>query len=175
MAATHGRKARRPSPPLGVELAEIAGENVLARFRGARHDVGPDLEMLEERIEGRGPGPLSRFTIPLWSRTLWRPVDLEETGTAYRARVDLPGVHREEVTIRFLDQDLEVQVDARKSIEGKRRNFVFQERIETSSRRRIPFPTSVVPEKADARLEDGVLTVTVPKRTPSPPHRIEIE
>ena len=175
MAETQGRKPRGHEAPLDMNLAEIAGENVLARFREDLRNIGADLEIVESRVGGWGPLPLSRAAFPRWSRTMWRPVDLEETPTDYRVRVDLPGVRKEEATIRFLDQDLEIRVEAKSAVEGERRNFVFRERLETSSVRRIPFPTPVIPENAEARLEEGVLTVTVPKQVPSQELKVELQ
>lgn len=76
------------------------------------------------------------------------PVDLYETPDAFVIVADLPGVSKD---------DLKVQVvEDRLRISGVRRNPVTTEYLRSF---RLPGPTAEV----QARLKDGVLTVTLPK------------
>lgn len=90
------------------------------------------------------------------------PWQWTETDDAWKGEVDLPGFTREEVTVS-LDKDRLLVVEARQTDlpEGESRDF---SRSEKTLRLRIP--REVDAEKLGAKLEDGVLRVTLPKVIP---------
>lgn len=90
------------------------------------------------------------------------PWQWTETDDAWKGEVDLPGFTREEVTVS-LDKDRLLVVEARQADlpEGESRDF---SRSEKTLRLRIP--REVDAEKLGAKLEDGVLRVTLPKVIP---------
>ena len=173
-APTSERKLKTREEPLDLSLTEIAGENVLERFRHDLENIGMDLEMFENRMGSLMRVPGLRAPTPRWGLSSTGPIDLEDAGTEYRVHVDLPGVQKEEAMIRFLDQTLEIRAEAQKVREGERKDFVYRERTDTSLLRRIEFPTPVLAEKSDAKLQNGVLTVTVPKQKPSKEHVVRL-
>lgn len=62
--------------------------------------------------------------------------------------------------------------------EGTERNFVVRERSYSSVYKRLAFPEEVIPEKANAKIKDGVLEVSIPKKTPTPgvkKHKVEVK
>lgn len=90
-------------------------------------------------------------------------VDVDETENAYVFTLDVPGVKRDEIHVDF--------EGGRLSISGQR---VRESREETASSHRsqrsfgsfttsFALPGEVNSDKIDAKLTDGVLTVTVPK------------
>lgn len=158
--------------PLETSLVETAGENILERFRQNLHDIGLDIELFENRV-----GNMLRSPIP--GRPLWReetvaPLDVEDTGTNYHVRMNLPGVPKELVGIKFYDQTLEIEAESKATKETERKNYVLRERKETSYHRRLDFPTPVAPEKAEAKLDHGVLVVSVPKVKPAKELRVNL-
>lgn len=90
------------------------------------------------------------------------PWQWTETDDAWKGEVDLPGFTREEVTVS-LDKDRLLVVEARQADlpESESRDF---SRSEKTLRLRIP--REVDAEKLGAKLEDGVLRVTLPKVIP---------
>jgi HSP20 family protein len=54
-----------------------------------------------------------------------------------------------------------------KKTEEKGRNYVYNERSYKSFSRRIPIPEEIVPSKIDAKMEDSVLKLEIPKKTPT--------
>ena len=54
-----------------------------------------------------------------------------------------------------------------KKTEEKSKNYLYNERSYSSLRRRIPVPEQIVPSKVDAKMENGILHVEVPKKTPT--------
>merc|ERR1712159_26868 len=85
-------------------------------------------------------------------------VELQETEDMYRICVLAPGVRLIDLVVTTMDDVL--------TIKG-----------ETGSRgvhRQLRLPQDAASESAKATHEDGILTIDVPKRTPTPPRNIEI-
>lgn len=104
----------------------------------------------------------------------WTPMaDVGENADEYHVDIDLPGVHRESITIAIEGQELTVSGDFRKEehIEGTARRSTRREgRFEFAVR--LPHPVDA--DRCAAELKDGVLCLTVPKAS-SPGHKtIEI-
>ncbi|MEM4391727.1 MAG: Hsp20 family protein, partial [Candidatus Nitrosotenuis sp.] len=58
--------------------------------------------------------------------------------------------------------------------EEKKKNYIRKERSHVSFYRLVPLPQKVVSAKAQAKLGDGVLKVTIPKETPTKPQTTTI-
>jgi HSP20 family protein len=111
----------------------------------------------------------------LWqpSGPAWAPAaDLTETGDAYVAEVDLPGVRKDDISVELTGQELVVG--------GEHRDSGTDGRALRRARRtgwfecRVMLPGKADPDKITAALADGVLTVTVPKAETDKPRRIEV-
>lgn len=103
----------------------------------------------------------------------WRPAaDVEETDTAYRVEVELPGVDRDDVTVEFGGGELAVtgQVTQRERIGWWRTRTRPVGRFAY----RVELPTDIDPAQVSATLGDGMLTVTVPKSANTRRRRIPI-
>ena len=174
MAVGRNAKLRTTERPMDLALIEAAGENVLERFRQDIRDIGLDIELFESRMGNMLRGPIPRWLPNRWGEETLTPLDLEETPTHFLVHMNLPGVTKEQVTVRFLDQSLEIEAEAKAVKETERKNYVHRERAEVGYRRHLSFPTPVVPEKAEAKLEHGVLLVTVPKQKPAKELRISV-
>ena len=107
-----------------------------------------------------------------WSQD-WRPaVDLEETGDAWIFEVGLPGAQRENIKVEVSDSELLISG----TIEERERVGVVRHRARRSGsfEYRTTLPAGVDAGKVDARFENGLLTVRVPRPERSKPRRIEI-
>lgn len=93
----------------------------------------------------------------------WVPqVDVMETDGAYRLRVDLPGVSREEVTINAENNQITIQGE-RGVAEQQSETMLRTERAHGRFYRSLMLPTDINPEKAKAQFQDGVLLIDLPK------------
>ncbi|WP_435155186.1 Hsp20/alpha crystallin family protein [Amycolatopsis sacchari] len=103
----------------------------------------------------------------------WSPsTDVSETDTQYVFEVELPGVKREDITVDLTGNRLAITGE----LKEQEREGVFRRRTRRTGRfsYRVLLPRGVDGDAIEASLEDGVLTVRVPKSDPERPRRIEI-
>jgi HSP20 family protein len=127
-----------------------------------RFDPLGELEQLTERMQRMLDRTFGGFAARAMERGGWSPVaDLEEQDDAYLFQVELPGVKREDITIELVGSEL--------AISGELKEESRQGVVRKSMRRfgrfdyRVSLPNQVDQGKVEAKLNDGVLTVRVPK------------
>jgi HSP20 family protein len=110
--------------------------------------------------------------------TLWMPeVDICEQDDQLRICVDLPGVSKDDVKIDIREGVLIVRGERReeRSGGGQEQGFRRSERQYGSFYRAISLPDSADTEKAEARMEHGVLNITIPISEEKQPRRLQIQ
>ncbi|KAI9121544.1 hypothetical protein K1719_008577 [Acacia pycnantha] len=91
-------------------------------------------------------------------------VDWRETPEAHVFKADLPGLKKEEVKVEIED-DRVLQISGERNFEKEDKNHTWH-RVERSSgkfMRRFRLPENAKMDQVKASMENGVLTVTVPK------------
>jgi HSP20 family protein len=91
------------------------------------------------------------------------PVDVFEEGNELVAKVELPGLKKEEIEVEVGHATLTISGRKAKEEKVERKNYFRFERSSGSFTRTIRLPAEVELEKAKAQYTDGVLTVRVPK------------
>lgn len=116
----------------------------------------------------------SRLLLP--SDSLMHPLsDFWESDKAFHAEVDLPGIDKKDIKINVSDGVLEIKGE-KKTLDQKESKGVYRfERSFAGYFRRFALPKSVDPTNIDARLENGVLKLTIPKRSLPDPSVKQIE
>jgi|SRR4249919_1081678 len=124
--------------------------------------------MLEQTFSGFGWSP------QLTERAGWCPlVDLEETDDAYVVDAELPGVKREDVNVELVGNELSITGEIK---EPERKGTVRRQSRRTGRfAYRVALPSHLEPEKVEAKLDGGILKVTVPKSEVAQRRRIEIK
>jgi HSP20 family protein len=123
--------------------------------------------MLEQTFSGFGWSP------QLSERAGWSPlVDLEETDDAYLVQAELPGVKREDVNVELIGNELSITGEIK---EPERKGTVRRQSRRTGRfAYRVSLPSHLDPDKVAAKLDGGILEVTVPKSERAQRRRIEI-
>ena len=99
------------------------------------------------------------------SRSLLRDtfkIDIEETEKEYLISAELPGIKKEEVDLGIDGDSLCISVNRTEEVNNESKNFIHRERRASSMSRRVRL-AGVNLNDIKAKLEDGVLAVTVPK------------
>ncbi|KFK27510.1 hypothetical protein AALP_AA8G392600 [Arabis alpina] len=91
-------------------------------------------------------------------------VDWKETPEAHVFKADLPGLKKEEVKVEVEDKNI-LQISGERSKENEEKNDKWHrlERASGKFTRRFRLPENAKMEEVKATMENGVLTVTVPK------------
>jgi HSP20 family protein len=106
------------------------------------------------------------------SPTYYLPVDVFESDQAYTLVASVPGFKQEQVEITLEDGILSIRATAGDHKAPGR--WLRQERPYGSFVRRLEVPQQVETGKIDAELDNGVLTVTIPKTAKPHPVKIQI-
>ena len=133
-------------------------------YRGAVSSRSPwsglegEIDRLFESALGdfAGASPACRF-----------PVDLYEDKENTYVRADLPGIDRSDIGVELVDGTLNIRA-TRKTRQGEREeSFALN--------RSVSVPDAAVQtEKISAAYENGVLTVTLPKREETKPRKVTV-
>lgn len=105
-------------------------------------------------------------------------LDLVEYDDEYVVTVDLPGYRPDDVSARIHGRTLVVDADReeRDEVEEDGGRYVRRERRHATSVQEVTFPQDVRADDVSGSLDDGVLTVRVPKADPDADgRRIEID
>jgi HSP20 family protein len=93
-------------------------------------------------------------------------LDVSETEQAYTVKLDLPGVAKEDVKIAIEGRQISVQASSsQRSDKQEGERVLYAERLLASYARSFTLPLEVDQAESSARLEHGVLTLQLAKRS----------
>jgi HSP20 family protein len=102
------------------------------------------------------------------------PADVVVSENDLVLTMDLPGLTSEDLEIDLTDGYLSVRGERRPPEVGEGKSFVHTERPFGAFERRIKLPDGVDPDKIMARMDNGVLSLIVPKPERLKPRSITI-
>jgi HSP20 family protein len=143
-------RVQRSADPF--EVAQHEFDAVLGRFFGNRY--------------GNGGNYLAPYG-----------VDVREDTDHIYVEAELPGYKKEEVDINLENQLLTISAEHKESNEQKpsdKAEWLLHERRYTRFQRSFTLPPTVDSQSVQAKLNDGVLTVTLQKREETKPRRIAV-
>jgi HSP20 family protein len=91
-------------------------------------------------------------------------VDIRDEGKEYTVEAELPGLRKEDVSIEMDENALIIKAERENQQEESGEGFVRKERGRVSFYRQVPMPVDVETSKATAKMEDGLLKITLPKK-----------
>ncbi len=110
----------------------------------------------------------------------WEPaelgfaLDVYETDDVLVLKGALPGVRPEEVDISVTDGVLTIKGETKSEEETKDGNYHRRELRYGAFSRSVALPTRVDHDKAEAKFENGILTISLPKAEEVKPKSIKI-
>jgi len=167
-------KPRRRAPPSNVL---VTFDDLLDDFRrNFMESVWTPWELARER---------------LWTPWQWTDIepyvefpareaysDLVDEGNNFLVHTEVPGIPKDKLDVTVTKSGIEISGEASAKSEEKDKNYVVRERSYSSIYKNLEFPEEVIPEKAECVVKDGVLEVSIPKKTPTPEakkHKVEVK
>jgi len=125
----------------------------------------------------------------LWTPRIWRPTeylaeirrpatDVLDTGKEIVVTAELPGIDKEDIDISVEEDCVEIKAERKLEKEEKEEGYHYRERGYKSFYRKMGLPASVIPDKAEAQLNNGVLEIKLPKAEPTEEtkrHKIKVK
>ena len=104
-------------------------------------------------------------------------VDVREDADHVYVEAELPGFKKDEVDITLENQTLTIAADRKsesKQGNGSKGDLLLHERRYTRFLRSFTLPPTVDEQTVNAKLNDGVLTITLNKREETKPRKISV-
>lgn len=102
-------------------------------------------------------------------------LDVADQGDKFEIKVDLPGVKKDDINVSVEGARVTIAAEAKTQREKKDgERLIYSERRASTYARSFELPVEVTEEKAQARFEDGVLILALPKRAAVTSKRLEI-
>jgi HSP20 family protein len=101
------------------------------------------------------------------------PVDIFEDDAGFTVMADLPGVSRERLNVR-VDGDSLVIEGAAEAPVGAEMAMIYGEVLNPLYCRRFTLSRELDPSRIEAKLDNGVLRLNIPKAEAARPRRIEV-
>ena len=103
------------------------------------------------------------------------PVDIYEDANRLVLKLEVPGIPQEDLQIDLQNQTLTVKGERKFVNEEKEENFHRIERRYGGFIRSFTLPSTIETESAQARYENGVIAITLPKKEAAKPKQVKIE
>lgn len=131
-----------------------------------------DLDLLRRQMDALFNQELSKPGAALSAG--WPRANLLDAGDRWELSLAVPGVKAEDLEIKFSDHEMTVKGERKTDLpegytlrRGERRPVRFM--------RQFRLPDQVSFDQVSARLEDGVLTITLPRKPEHKPRTIAIQ
>ena len=94
--------------------------------------------------------------------------DLVDEGDKFVVTADMPRIKKEEINLNVGDDYIDISAEHKESEEEKKKKYIRKEHSEVSIHRRMSLPERVKSSDVKAKLNNGILTVEIPKEKPTP-------
>jgi HSP20 family protein len=131
---------------------------------------------------GRMQQQMLRLSEALQGRVFGRPtagvfpaVNLTEDKDNYYLRAELPGIKSDALDIQVAGRNLSLSGERLIDTEGDGVRYHRREREGGKFSRIVGLPTDIDAEKVSAKMENGILTIQVPKAEAAKPKQIAVK
>lgn len=101
------------------------------------------------------------------------PVDVKEINDGYNVQAMLPGLKPEDVEIKIINETVSLKGEFKQDAQEDT-GYILQERPSGKFCRTITLPDLLDAAKAEARMENGILMLNIPKAEEAKPKTIKI-
>jgi HSP20 family protein len=102
-------------------------------------------------------------------------MDVREEGDAFVLELIVPGLTPEDLDIEIVEDVVDIQGEFEKEDRDEGVEYLRQERPTGTFRRRVKLPALLDVNAAEAHLEQGLLTLRVPKAEEALPRTVKVK
>lgn len=110
-----------------------------------------------------------------WLKNFEPQVEVRDEGDHFVVHADLPGLKKEDFSIKVQGTLLTLSGERKNEKEVKEKKSYYSERSYGSFVRTLEFPVDVQAEKVKAAYKEGVLEITLPKAESAKAREIAVE
>jgi HSP20 family protein len=132
---------------------------------------------LQERLEEALDDTLFKFQLesPKSPNGWVPPVDIYETANRIVLKAEVPGMHREDITVEITESVLTLKGEKRVERELEEANYHRLERVFGAFERRFSLPNTVDQENVKAIYKDGVLEISLPRVSKAQKSQVKVK
>ena len=112
--------------------------------------------------------------LALKSNDIHVPVDIKDENDAFVLYAIVPGLSAEDIDIEVLNDTISISGEFKNEVDDDE-VFLRSERPNGNFRRSFRFATKLVADNAEANLENGILSLRVPKVPEAQPKNIKVK
>ena len=101
------------------------------------------------------------------------PVDVKEVDDNFIISAMLPGLKPEDVEIQIVNENVSLKGEFKNEID-ENSTYILQERPSGKFCRTVTLPDTLNSSKAEAKMENGILTLSIPKAEEAKPKTIKV-
>jgi HSP20 family protein len=109
------------------------------------------------------PAWLGKLKLPELMGDISPSVDIYEEGNNVVVKAEVPGMKRDDLDVVLTEDTISISGHKKSEATVQRHDFYRVERSFGNFTRRLRLPAVVLPEKAKATFQDGVLEIVIPK------------
>jgi len=102
-------------------------------------------------------------------------VDLEDKEKEFILKAEMPGFKKEDIEINVQDDSVEISGAAGWTYNEKDQSYVCKERACKTFYRYVDLPEEIKVDNIDAKLSEGVLELTLPKKTVKQKRKVSVK
>ncbi len=119
---------------------------------------------------------LAPFGAEIDTSPLRMRLDISETPEAFEVKADLPGVHKEDINVRIHGNVVQIDAEVKREKDARSGDRVLRsERYQGSISRSFSLAQDVDDARVEARYDQGVLKLTLPKKAQDPSRKVQIQ
>ena len=138
------------------------------------YDPWVDFKSLQSEINELFDNDRVQRNTGLFDRSFTPAVDVIENEHDYKVTCEMPGIEQNDIDLSIVSNVLTIKGNKKNKIEDKNGKYYKKERWEGSFQRTLSLPKGLDGEKITAQLENGFLSISIPKKEETKPKQITI-
>lgn len=142
----------------------------LVKYNNHRDEfLTPFSSFFDEVFEDMFPDTNDFFGVSLFSKGSYPKVDIRDEEKQLTIEAEIPGLTKDQVSVEVVNNVLTIKGEKKEKKEDEKKGeYVHRELKHSSFARSFSLNDNLEVDKINAKFENGVLTVTLPKKTPTP-------